>query len=98
MSKDRKGHKASVQRAVQNIPQKPQPKPEPEPPAIEDDADAKGKVRQTLHLPVAVHEQLRQLAYQKRVSQQALFRRALNMLFEDEKMKLWEELDPKPKA
>jgi hypothetical protein len=102
MSKDRKDHKASVHRTVlQNIPQKPKPKPaEPEPITLEDDdADAKGKVRQTLHLPPAVHQQLRELAFRKRVSQQELFRRALDLLFKDEKVKLWDELvSPKPKA
>jgi hypothetical protein len=102
MSKDRKEHQESVRRAVRtsipsNKPKQPEPAKEPE--ASADDADTKGKVRQTLHLPPAVHEQLRQLAFRKRVSQQELFRRALDLLFTDETVPLWDELvNPKPKA
>lgn len=55
------------------------------------------KVRQTLHLPAAVHDQLRDLAHRNRTSQQKLIRRALNLLFAGEQLPTWEELEPPKK-
>ena len=43
--------------------------------------DARGMRRQTLYLPPVVHEQLRLLAFQRKLSQQELFRQGLNLLF-----------------
>ena len=55
------------------------------------------KVRQTLHLPAAVHDQLRDLAHRNRTSQQKLIRRALNLLFAAEQLPAWEQLVPPKK-
>jgi hypothetical protein len=94
MSKD---DMAKVGHTIKNLPKRPQPQ-EPAPIALEDnEADAKDKVRQTLHLPVAVHEQLRELAFRKRMSQQKLFKLALDLLFKAEQAKSWDELAP-PKS
>lgn len=62
--------------------------------ALQDHKDLK---RQTLYLPFAVHDQLRDLAHVKRISQQELFRRALDMLFESEGLRSWDELRGKRK-
>lgn len=59
--------------------------------------DRPEKVRQTLHLPAAVHDQLRDLAHRNRTSQQKLIRRALNMLFAAEQLPSWERLAPSKK-
>jgi len=57
--------------------------------------DSRGMRRQTLYLPPAVHEQLRLLAFNRRESQQELFRQGLNLLFAREGLPSWEELDAK---
>ena len=57
--------------------------------------DARGMRRQTLYLPPAVHEQLRLLAFQRKLSQQELFRQGLNLLFAREGLPSWEELEEK---
>ena len=57
--------------------------------------DARGMWRQTLYLPPVVHEQLRLLAFQRKLSQQELFRRGLNLLFAREGLPSWEELEQK---
>jgi hypothetical protein len=57
--------------------------------------DSRGMRRQTLYLPPAVHEQLRLLAFTRKTSQQDLFRRGLNLLFESEGMPSWETLEDK---
>jgi hypothetical protein len=57
--------------------------------------DARGMRRQTLYLPPVVHEQLRLLAFQRKLSQQELFRRGLNLLFAREGLPSWEELEQK---
>jgi hypothetical protein len=95
MSKD---DTPSIRRSVERLPLR-KPKAPEHVPLEHDDGDLKDKVRQTLHLPVAVHDQLRQLSFHHRVSQQELFRRALNLLFEQMKAKSWDELvPPKPKG
>jgi hypothetical protein len=63
----------------------------------EDAIERPEKVRQTLHLPAAVHDQLRDLAHRNRTSQQKLIRRALNLLFADEQLPSWEQLVPPKK-
>ena len=57
--------------------------------------DARGMRRQTLYLPSAVHEQLRHLAFNRKESQQELFRQGLNLLFAREGLPSWEELEQK---
>jgi hypothetical protein len=59
--------------------------------------DRPDKVRQTLHLPSAVHDQLRDLAHRNRRSQQKLIKKALNMLFAANHLPSWEQLAPPPK-
>jgi hypothetical protein len=57
--------------------------------------DGRGMRRQTLYLPPAVHEQLRLLAFNRRESQQELFRQGLNLLFACEGLPSWEEIEEK---
>jgi hypothetical protein len=61
--------------------------------AKEPKGDSRGMRRQTLYLPPAVHEQLRQLAFNRRESQQELFRQSLNLLFAREGLPSWEEIE-----
>ena len=60
--------------------------------------DARGMRRQTLYLPPAVHEQLRLLAFNRKTSQQELFRQSLNLLFAREGLASWEELEEQAKG
>jgi hypothetical protein len=52
-------------------------------------------VRQTLYLPKAVHDQIRDAAHAKRCSQQEIFRQALELWFSREGLASWEELTGK---
>jgi hypothetical protein len=54
--------------------------------------EEKASVRQTLYLPKAVHDQIRDAAHEKRISQQEIFRQALDMWFEQEGLASWDEL------
>jgi len=54
--------------------------------------EEKASVRQTLYLPKAVHDQIRDAAHARRFSQQELFRQALDLWFEREGLASWEEL------
>jgi hypothetical protein len=60
--------------------------------------DARGMRRQTLYLPPAVHEQLRLLAFNRRESQQELFRQSLNLLFDSDGLPSREEIEEKAEA
>ena len=60
--------------------------------------DSRGMRRQTLYLPPSVHEQLRLLAFTRKESQQELFRKSLNLLFDREGLPSWEELEEKAKG
>ena len=66
--------------------------PEPEIEEARPRGDERGMVRQTFYLPPAIHDQFRDLAHSKRVTQQELFRRAANLLFEQEGLPSWQEL------
>ncbi len=54
--------------------------------------DEKAKVRQTLYLPRAVHDQIRDAAHEKRISQQEIFRQALDLWFAQDGLASWDEL------
>jgi hypothetical protein len=45
-----------------------------------------------------VHEQLRLLAFNRKTSQQELFRQSLNLLFAREGLASWEELEEQAKG
>lgn len=62
---------------------------------IEQALQEKAQVRQTLYLPAAVHDQIRDAAHAKRISQQKIFQAALDMWFEAEGLKSWAELTGK---
>ena len=62
---------------------------------IEQAIEEKAKVRQTLYLPAPVHDQIRDAAHAKRVSQQKIFQAALDLWFEAEGLKSWAELTGK---
>src|SRR5215475_8902439 len=47
--------------------------------------------RQTLYLPFGVHDQLREAAFSKRISQQEIVRAALDLWFAQEGMPSWDE-------
>lgn len=55
----------------------------------------KATVRQTLYLPRAVHDQIRHAAFEKRIPQQEIFRRALDLWFEKEGLTDWASLERK---
>ena len=57
-----------------------------------DAQEEKGSVRQTLYLPTSVHNQIRDAAHAKRISQQKLFRQALDLWFSQEGLPSWDEL------
>jgi hypothetical protein len=57
--------------------------------------EEKTSVRQTLYLPKAVHDQIREAAHANRVSQQEIFRQALDLWFSREGLASWEELTGK---
>lgn len=74
------------------------PKPVIEADSREDDAlgkDGNNLKRQTLYLPFGVHDQLRDIAHAKRISQQEIFRRALDLYFAQEGMPSWDEAKQK---
>ncbi len=52
-------------------------------------------VRQTLYLPRAVHDQIRHAAFEKRIPQQEIFRRALDLWFQHEGLTDWVSLEGK---
>jgi hypothetical protein len=57
--------------------------------------EEKSSVRQTLYLPKAVHDQIRDAAHAKRISQQEIFRQALDLWFVQEGIASWEALTGK---
>jgi hypothetical protein len=57
----------------------------------------KATVRQTLYLPKPVHDQIREAAFAKRISQQEIFRQALDLWFEHEGLPDWTSLAPTAK-
>jgi hypothetical protein len=65
--------------------------PKAEPPVEPIAPEARDVVRQTIYMPHGVHDQVRDLAYTKRCSQQEIFRRALDMPFASEGMKSWDK-------
>jgi len=48
--------------------------------------------RQTLYMPPQVHDQMRELAYVERTTQQDLMREAMDMMFKARGKKTWKEL------
>ena len=78
--------KSGITGAVAGLPKKAAHEAEP---IVEEE---KASVRQTLYLPKAVHDQIRDAAHAKRHSQQELFRQALNLWFAQEGLASWEEL------
>jgi hypothetical protein len=85
--------RSAIGKAADGLP-KPQPATSDAEPEVETETETE-KVRQTLHLPRAVHNQLRDLAYTQRTSQQKLIQHALDLLFVKHGMKPWRELVPK---
>lgn len=55
------------------------------------DEDGRDLKRQTLYLPLGVHDQLREAAFSKRISMQKIVRQALDMWFADEGLPSWDE-------
>lgn len=70
------------------------PKPRTDEPVFDEDADNGGPEvkRQTIYMPPRVHDQLRELSFTERKSQQSLIREAINMLFRDRGCPTWDEL------
>ena len=54
--------------------------------------DDKGTVRQSFYLPRPVHEVLREQAFQRRISQQEIFRQALDLWLAREGLRSWSAL------
>ena len=52
-------------------------------------ADEKGTVRQSFYLPRAVHEVLREQAFKRRISQQEIFRQALDLWLKEQGLPSW---------
>jgi hypothetical protein len=59
--------------------------------------DERGLRRQTLYLPPAVYEQIRDQTIHDRISQQEFFRRVFDFYFRRHGMKGWDELEGKKK-
>ncbi len=55
--------------------------------------DERGMRRQTLYLPPAVYEQIRDQTIHDRISQQEFFRRVFDFYFKKHGMKGWDELE-----
>lgn len=74
--------------AVKNL-----PKPVTEQPEVieADEEDGRTCKRQTLYLPFGVHDQLREVAFSKRKSQQKIIREALDMWFAEHGLPSWDE-------
>ncbi len=82
--------KSGMKQVVGQLPKRGTEEPKAPPPP-QDDKDEKDLKRQTLYLPLGVHDQLRAAAYTKRISMQAIIREALDMWFRDKGMALWDE-------
>lgn len=80
--------KSGIGSAVARLPKKPGP-------ADVVEAEEKPEKRQTLYLPNPVHDQIRDAAHAKRISQQEIFRRALDLWFAQEGLASWKELTGK---
>ncbi len=78
--------KSSIAGAVAGLPKRPALEAEPVAP------EEKASVRQTLYLPKRVHDQIRDAAHAKRISQQEIFRQALDLWFSREGLASWDEL------
>lgn len=78
--------KLSIDGAIKGLPKKAEPE------AAQIEAEEKNVVRQVMYMPRRVHDQIRELAFTKRCSQQELFRRAMDMLFAEEGLASWDEL------
>ncbi len=78
--------KLSIDGAIKGLPKKIEPEAAPV------EVEEKPVVRQVMYMPKRVHDQIRELAFNKRCSQQELFRRAMNMLFSEEGLASWDEL------
>ena len=65
----------------------------PETGAADDSGESVKK--QTLYLPFGVHDQIRDEAHAKRISQQEIFRRALDLYFADAGLPSWDEAKAK---
>lgn len=65
-----------------------------EPELAPEEPVSKDAKRQTFYLPLAVHDQFRDLSHAKRCSQQELFRRAADLLFAQEGLPSWGQLAP----
>ena len=81
--------KSGITGAVAGLPKKAAHEAEP---IVEEE---KASVRQTLYLPKAVHDQIRDAAHAKRCSQQELFRQALDLWFSQEGLPSWKDLTGK---
>jgi hypothetical protein len=79
--------KMSIEGAVKGLPKKPEA--EQSGPLPKEERDV---IRQTFYMPRGVHDQIRELAFKERCSQQELFRRGMNLLFKQEGLASWEEL------
>jgi hypothetical protein len=66
-------------------PAEPQPMPAPEPPRKDEEPRRRsrpGLIQQTVYLPPAVHEQLRELAFTERVKMHAILMEGLDLVFQ----------------
>ena len=76
------------------------PKPVTETPPTPEAVDESGNTlkRQTLYLPFGVHDQLRDIAHANRISQQQIFRDALDLYFTSHGYPSWDEAKRKGEA
>jgi hypothetical protein len=78
--------KLSIDGAIKGLPKKAEQEAAPIEP------EEKTTIRQVIYMPRRVHDQVRELAFTKRCSQQELFRRAMDKLFAEEGLASWDEL------
>ena len=68
----------------------------PPPAARRSNATKQATVQQTLYLPPAVHDQLRELAFSERVKMHGIIMEGLDAVFRQRGLKSIEALTPKP--
>lgn len=81
-----------MMRGGRGAPEKPHhPPPEPIVVPEPEKTDERGYRRQTLYLPPALYEWVRDTSHARRISQQKLFREVFNCYFTEKGVKSWDE-------
>jgi hypothetical protein len=93
MGKGRGGIVSKLRRTILSGVVTPVSPPEPEPPSARRKART---IQQTVYLPLAVHDRLRELAFEERVKMHALLMEGLDLVFRARGLKPLSELTRNP--